>query len=210
MRKGLAWLMLLFAMLGCMQPRSIDSYAYVLNIGVERGTTMPYLVTFLVSEPGDGTETTKVQNRVITAEARTLSEAANTLNSAYPSRLSFARASLLAIHEDLLRTGEQTAFLNFSFGKADLWQNVRTVVIRASAREVFMGWLSQSDPSLRKIKTTASELSEASGTLPDVGYSAYLDILIFFSPEGKIVSKLKAQLTELNIDFEGCIVMTEK
>ena len=41
--------------LGCMQSKNIDEYAYVLNVGVERGTTLPYLVTFLVSAPG-GTE----------------------------------------------------------------------------------------------------------------------------------------------------------
>ncbi len=26
---------------GCMQSKNIDEYAYVLNVGVERGTTMP-------------------------------------------------------------------------------------------------------------------------------------------------------------------------
>ena len=177
MRMRFAMMFTLLLVCGCMQQKSIDSYAYVLNIGVEQGSTMPYLVTFLVSVPGDGTETTKVENRVITAEARTLSEAVNTLNSAYPSRLSFSRASLLAIGEDLARTGEQTAFLDLSFGKSDLWQNLRVMVAHGPVRDVFEGLLTPSDPSLRKIKTAAGELMKQSGISADVGFSAYKEAI---------------------------------
>ena len=175
MRKRLALLILCLPLCGCMHAKSIDAYAFVLNVGVEKGTTMPYTVSFLVSVPGDGTETTKVENKVITAEARTFSEAVNTLNAAYPSRLNFSRASLLALQEELVRSGEQTAFLDFSFGKSDLWQNLRVVVVAGSVRETFEGWVSESDPSLRKIKTAVGELSAQSGLSADAGYSAYTE-----------------------------------
>ena len=166
-------LILLLPLCGCMHAKTLDAYAYVLNIGVEKGTDMPYLVTLLVSVPGDGTESTKVQNKVVTAQARTLSEAVITLNSAYPSRLSFSRASLLVLSEDLVRTGEQTAFLDLSFGKSDLWQNLRVVVANGSVREILEGWLSESDPSLRKIKTAVGDLSIQAGLCADIGFSAY-------------------------------------
>lgn len=159
---------------GCMQSKNIDEYAYVLNVGVERGTTMPYLVTLLVSVPG-GTEETKVTNQVITAEARSFAEAYETLNASYPSRLSFSRASLLVIGEDLARDGEQAAFLDFAFGKPDLWPNLRVVIAAPPIREVFEGWLSEADPSLRKIKTAVGDLSNESGMTADVGYGAYLE-----------------------------------
>ena len=175
MRIRLALLILCLPLCGCMRGKSIDAYAYILNIGVEKGTTMPYTVSFLVSVPGDGTETTKVENKVITTEARTFSEAVNTLNTAYPSRLSFSRTSLLVLQEDLAREGGQTPFLDFSFGKSDLWANLRIVVIGSSVRETFEGWLSGSDPSLRKIKTAVGELSALSGLSADVGYSAYTE-----------------------------------
>lgn len=175
MRIRLALLILCLPLCGCMRGKNLDAYAYVLNIGVEKGTTMPYTVSFLVSVPGDGTETTKVENKVITAEARTLSEAVNTLNTAYPSRLSFSRTSLLVLQEDLAREGGQTPFLDFSFGKSDLWSNLRIVVIGSSVKETFEGWLSESDPSLRKIKTAVGELSVQSGLCADVGYSAYAE-----------------------------------
>ncbi len=161
---------------GCMQSKNIDEYAYVLNVGVERGTTMPYLVTALVSVPG-GTEDTKVTNTVITAEARTFSEAYETLNAIYPSRLSFSRASLLAIGEDLAQSGEQDAFLNFAFGKPDLWPNLRVVVAKPPIRDVFEGWISEADPSLRKIKTAVGDLSGVSGMTADTGYSTYLEAI---------------------------------
>ena len=163
-------------LLGCMQSKNIDEYAYVLNVGVERGTTMPYLVTLLVSVPG-GTEDTKVENTVISAEARSFSEAYETLNAAYPSRLSFARASLLAVGEDLAKDGAQTAFLDVAFGKPDLWPNLRIVVVKPPVRDVFEGWLTEADPSLRKIKTAVGDLSAESGMTADAGYSAYLEAI---------------------------------
>ena len=166
----------LFMLCGCMQSKNIDEYAYVLNVGVEKGTTMPYLVTLLVSVPG-GTEETKVTNTVVSAEARTFSEAYETLNAAYPSRLSFSRASLLAIGEDLARSGEQTAFLDFAFGKTDLWPNLRVVVVKPPVRSVFKGWLTDADPSLRKIKTAVGDLSDESGMTADAGYTEYLEAI---------------------------------
>ena len=166
----------LLPVLGCMHSKNIDEYAYVLNVGVERGTTMPYLFTALVSVPG-GTEDTKVENKVITAEARSFSEAYETLNAAYPSRLSFARASLLAIGEDLLRDGAQTDFFDFAFGKPDLWPNLRTVAVKPPIRDVFEGWISEADPSLRKIKTAAGDLMDESGMTADTGYSTYLEAI---------------------------------
>ena len=159
-----------------MQSKNIDEYAYVLNVGVERGTTMPYLVTALVSVPG-GSEDTKVTNTVISAEARTFSEAYETMNAAYPSRLSFSRASMLAIGQDLAETGEQSAFLDFAFGKPDLWPNLRVIVVKSPIREVFEGWLSEADPSLRKIKTAVGDLSNESGMTADTGYSTYLEAI---------------------------------
>lgn len=167
---------LLLPVLGCMQSKNIDEYAYVLNVGVERGMTMPYLVTVLVSVPG-GTEDTKVENTVLSAEARSFSEAYETLNAAYPSRLSFARASLLAIGEDLAKNGEQTAFFDFAFGKPDLWPNLRTVIVKPPVRAVFEGWLTEADPSLRKIKTAVGDLSDESGMTADTGYSMYLEAI---------------------------------
>ena len=62
-------LLILLLATGCVRSRNLDEYAYILNVGVERGTTMPYLVTFLVSVPNAGTEESAVKNVVIDAEA---------------------------------------------------------------------------------------------------------------------------------------------
>ena len=175
MRRLLLTLLSVLLCTGCMHSKHLDEYAYVLNVGVERGTTMPYLVTFVVSAPGTGSDKTEVKNVVISAEARSFSEAAETLNAAYPSRLSFSRASLLLLSEALVREGGQSDFLDFSFGKPDLWPNLRVMVSAAPVRETFEGWIDKEDPSLRKIKTSVGELSKRSGILSDVGYSAYLE-----------------------------------
>ncbi len=175
MRRIVLVLCLLILCTGCMHSKNLDEYAYVLNVGVERGTTMPFLVTVLVSVPGTGSEQTKVQNVVLSAEARTLSEAVETLNAAYPSRLSFSRASLLVLHKDLVRDGAQTAFLDVSFGKMDLWPNLRMVICDEAVKETMEGWISDADPSLRKIKTSVGELALRSGLLADTGYSEYAE-----------------------------------
>lgn len=175
MRRLCLMLALLLLPIGCMPSQNLDDYAYVLNIGAERGTTMPYLLTFLVSAPGEGEEQTGVRNVVISAEARSLSEAVRTLNAAYSSRLSFSRASLLLLGEDLVQDGAQTPLLDLSFGAADLWPNLRVAVCEGSVKETFEGWISQSDPSLRKIKTSVGELMTRAGMTSDIGYSTYLE-----------------------------------
>lgn len=175
MRRILLTLLPLLLAAGCMHSKNLDEYAYVLNVGVERGTTMPYLVTVLVSAPQTGGEGTEVKNVVLSAEARTFSEAVETLNAAYPSRLSFARTSLLLLSEDLAREGGQTAFLDVSLFKSDVWQNLRMAVTNGAIAETFEGWVSESDPSLRKIKTSVGELSARSGLCADTGYSAYTE-----------------------------------
>ncbi len=175
MRRLILTLSACLLLTGCMHSKNLDEYAYVLNVGVERGTTMPYSVTVLVSAPETGGDGTEVKNVVLSAEARTFSEAVATMNAAYPSRLSFARTSLLLLSEELVREGAQTAFLDFAFFKADLWQNLRMAVTNSAIAETFEGWVSDSDPSLRKIKTSVGELSARSGLSADIGCSSYLE-----------------------------------
>ncbi len=175
MRRIIPLLLCCLLSVGCMHSKNLDEYAYVLNVGVERGTTMPYSVTVLVSAPETGGEGTEVKNVVLSAEARTFSEAAETLNAAYPSRLSFARTSLMLLSEDLVREGAQSDFLDFAFFKTDLWQNLRVAVTNGRIAETFKGWVSDSDPSLRKIKTSVGELAARSGISADIGYSSYLE-----------------------------------
>ncbi len=175
MRRIVIALCCLLLTAGCMHSKHLDEYAYAVDIGVERGTTMPYLVTLLVSVPGTGDEQTTAKNVAISAEARTFSEAIETLNAAYPSRLSISRASLLLFSESLAREGGQSAFLDFSFGKPDLWPNLRLAVASGSVKETLEGWTSETDPSLRKIKTSVGELAARSGLSADIGYGAYLE-----------------------------------
>jgi len=177
-RIGIMLILCALLPLGCMRSKNLDAYAYVLNVGVERGSTMPYHAVFLVSVPNAGTEDALVKNVVVDAEARTLSEAIETLNTVYPGRLSLSRASLLVVGEELARTGEQTAFLDFSFGKVDLWQNLRLVVSKDPIRDVFEGWVSDTDPSLRKVKTAVGDLAAESGITADVGYDEYLEAVV--------------------------------
>ncbi len=45
-------------------------------------------------------------------------------------------------------------------------------------RGVFEGWVTETDPSLRKIKTAAGDLASASGITADVGYAEYLEAVV--------------------------------
>ncbi len=156
----------------CMQPLTVDDFIYVLDIGVEYGKTMPYLVTFLVTMPkGGSSEGGSTTCEVVSAEARSLFEASETLNSALPYRLNFSRVTLLMVQEDLAKDGAISTFFDFSFGKLNIWPSVRVVVARDPIAELFSGLISESDPSLSKQKTSVGYLESRSGVIADASFS---------------------------------------
>lgn len=178
MRRTLVLLLLSAALLfgGCMQSLSIGDYAYALYIGVEEGENLPYKVTFLVAMPnGSGADSSSISQKTVTAEARTLFEAMETVNAGLPSRLNFSRVSSIVVQEKLMQDGRFLSFSDFALGKLDLWLNLRVLVTPDSVTEVLNGILSDSDPSLSKLKHNIGVLAERSGITVDVSFSEMME-----------------------------------
>ena len=54
-RAGRAWLLLLLLLpwglcAGCIEDLPLDAYSYVVNIGIERGDTLPYRFVFVMNQ----------------------------------------------------------------------------------------------------------------------------------------------------------------
>ncbi len=157
--------------LGCLNAKDIADHAYVLALGAERGDTFVYRIVLLVALPqSGGEENAEMKTQVLTAEARTIPEAVETLNASLPLSLTFSRTSLLVLSEPLARDGRLDALLDFSDGALDLYRDVRLLVSRSDLSELFAGLRSETDPSFSKTVTNLETLAERSGTLSDVRY----------------------------------------
>ena len=137
-RAGRAWLLLLLLLpwglcAGCIEGLPLDAYSYVVNIGIERGDTLPYRFVFVMNQEegadkaSEG-ETGEKKLMILSAEARTLREAAATLVSAVPSQLNFERTSLLALSRELAEEGDFAGLEDMAFGRMKLRENMRFVV----------------------------------------------------------------------------------
>lgn len=161
---------------GCMQSLSIGDYAYALYIGVEEGTSLPYKVTFLVAMPnGSSADSSSISLNTVTAEARTLFEAMETVHAGLPSRLNFSRVSSMVVQEELMQDGRFLSFTDFALGKLDLWLNLRVLVTADPVTDVLNGIITDSDPSLSKLKQNIGVLAERSGITVDVSFSEMME-----------------------------------
>ena len=106
-----ALLLLLLPLGGCLQGLPLDKYCYVLDLGVERGETLPYRFVFLLNEDTageEGEEGGRGQVSMIWAEERTLFAAVEALSGALPAQLSFERTTLWPSPGSWRRAGRWT------------------------------------------------------------------------------------------------------
>lgn len=176
-RAGRAWLLLLLLLpwglcAGCIEDLPLDAYSYVVNIGIERGDTLPYRFVFVMNQEegadkaSEG-ETGEKKLMILSAEARTLREAAATLVSAVPSQLNFERTSLLALSRELAEEGDFAGLEDMAFGRMKLRENMRFVVAEGRLEEVFSGLMSQADPSMSRLKTNVIHYERQEGLTRD-------------------------------------------
>lgn len=175
-------LCLLGLLAGCMEDLPVDAYAYVVNIGVEQGDTLPYrYVLVLNQEAGAGGEDTGSEgNKALTvmkSEGRSLLEAVQTLSLASPAQLNFERTSLIALSEDLAQAGDFGGLEDMSFEKLKLRENARFIVTQGDMETVLQGLMSEADPSMNRLKTNVGYLQEQEGLVRDCTLREVLESL---------------------------------
>lgn len=167
--------LLLFS--GCLHAVPTDEYSYVIDIGVEKGDVLPYRFVFMVNNPsgGSGESATKENVTVITAEARDLYEAIDTVGGCSPNQLNFARTTLLAFSRELAEKGAIGDLINITYGKLKIRESCRIMVVDMDIQTVFEGMVSSADPSMTKIKSHVGSYSEQLGYVPDTTLGQMLE-----------------------------------
>ena len=87
MKRVVSLLLLLPLLGGCLRGVPLDRYCYVLDLGVERGATMPYRFVFLLNEDTAGSGEDgggRGQVSMVSAEERSLFAAIDALSGACP------------------------------------------------------------------------------------------------------------------------------
>ena len=148
---------------GCLGGVPLDRYCYVLDLGVERGDSMPYRFVFLLNEDtaGSGEDGgNRGEVSMVCAEERSLFAAIDALSGALPAQLSFERTTLLAFSRELAEAGEMEAVMAGALSRLKIRQNVRVIVVEEDMRGAFQGLVSEGDPSMNRLKTNVKLFEE--------------------------------------------------
>ena len=159
---------------GCLGGVPLDRYCYVLDLGVERGDSMPYRFVFLLNEDtaGSGEDGgNRGEVSMVCAEERSLFAAIDALSGALPAQLSFERTTLLAFSRELAEAGEMEAVMAGALSRLKIRQNVRVIVVEEDMRGAFQGLVSEGDPSMNRLKTNVKLFEENFGYVEDWGLS---------------------------------------
>ena len=159
---------------GCLGGVPLDRYCYVLDLGVERGDSMPYRFVFLLNEDtaGSGEDGgNRGEVSMVCAEERSLFAAIDALSGALPAQLSFERTTLLAFSRELAEAGEIEAVMAGALSRLKIRQNVRVIVVEEDMRGAFQGLVSEGDPSMNRLKTNVKLFEENFGYVEDWGLS---------------------------------------
>ncbi len=170
-------LTLLLVCAGCLNAVATDEYSYVIDIGVEKGETLPYRFIFMINNPsgGAGESASKENVTVIQAEARDLYEAIDTLAGSLPNQLNFARTTLLLFSREIAEDGKIPDLINLTYGKLKIRESCRVMIAASDIRPVFDGMVSSADPSMTKIKAHMAEYSDGTGFVPDATLGQMLE-----------------------------------
>lgn len=174
MKRVCIWicLVLLPLVTGCLQGVPLDRYCYVLDVGVERGDSLPYRFVFLLNEDtaGGGEDgSDRGQVSMASAEEGSLFAAIDALSGALPAQLSFERTTLLAFSRELAETGEIESIIDEALSRLKIRQNVRVMVVEADMRGALQGLVSDGDPSMNRLKANVSLFEENYGYVEDWG-----------------------------------------
>lgn len=137
---------MLFILSGCYDARDINDAAYILLIGIDRGISDKFRVTFKFpafeaggaqGEGGSGTESPSngVNYKTLTIDAPSFNAALELANTSIPRTLNFMHAQFIVISEDIARAGLVGEFLAPIVRNSSIRYSTRLLIAKESAAE---------------------------------------------------------------------------
>lgn len=149
---------------GCLNPKSLDQYSYVMSIGVDRGVTHKYFVTLMMQaedseKTGEGTSVASI----LGAEGDNIFEAIDVMQSMSAKRLAFTRANSLHISSTIAEDGALQDFLNFEFDTIRLRESTNIIIVEGNVFDYLKTISSESKVDVGKFQVSLAMLHSEEG-----------------------------------------------
>lgn len=167
---------LLFALplfTGCLGAVSVDDYKYVASIGVDRGETRPYSISFLVqSEANDSTSQSAAGESILLgAEGDDIFDAITTVHVGVPYRLNFERVNTIVFSQEMAEAGVLERLTRVELNSLNIRQSVKLLVALCPARTFLQGMAGAGMQNITKLQYSLFSNYTEEGVSPITNFS---------------------------------------
>lgn len=129
---------LLYILTGCYDANELDDLAYVIAIGVDKGTSKKLQVTFQIAIPvnisGEGSSPGKETSTLLTIDADSVYEAVSLANAQISKEVNLSQNKMVVFSEELAKAGLE-GYINPFVTNKEIRPRTSVVVCKASSRE---------------------------------------------------------------------------
>jgi len=164
---------------GCLDAVSLDSYGYVLTIGVDEGETERFNISFLLQKEGSSQESqTGAGSYVISAEGGDLFEAVRIAHAGLPFELNLSRVNFLLFSDAVASSKLMDEFLSFSFDLMKIRQSAKLLIVRGKCSDYLNGLSSTDHPNVAKRQYSYFRTYKTEGTIMMTNYAAFREATV--------------------------------
>ena len=162
---------------GCLNPRSLDQYSYVMSIGVDRGVTHKYFVTLMMQaenseKTGEGTSTASL----LGAEGDNIFEAIDAMQSMSPKQIAFTRANSLHISSAIAKDGDLEDFLSFEFDAIRLRESANIIIVDGNVLNYLKAISAESKVDIGKFQVSLAMIHSEKGTTTETNTLMFMEM----------------------------------
>lgn len=164
---------------GCLDAVSLDSYGYVLSIGVDEGEAEQFNISFLLQKEGNTQESqTGAGSYVISAEGDDLFEAIRIAQAGLPFELNFSRVNFLLFSDTAASSKLMEEFLSFSFDIMKIRQSVKLLIVRGKCIDYLRGLSSSDHPNVAKRQYSYFRTHETEGIVMMTNHAVFREAAV--------------------------------
>lgn len=182
-----------FSFTGCLAKTELEDYAYVIAVGVDKGTEDKYLVTFQIAVPikiaGEGSQGGKESTSLVTLETDTLFNSISRADTMISKEITLSHNKLIVVSEELAKEGVQE-LLNAFITNREIRPKTSIIIYRGLAKDL----LGNLEPILEKNPARYYDLLLDSNQY--TGYAIDNTLFNFYIASKDTLSSPYALLTE--------------